>query len=143
MTNNKPLKVIIDTNLWISFLIGKQLGSLKPLLVSGIIQPIFSPQLLEEINRVTQKPKLQKYFPPQKVKELIDFLKIIGLLVESRSQVSLCRDVKDNYLLALAQDSQADFLITGDQDLLILKEFGQTTIVNYSDFLALNNLDEL
>ncbi len=141
MKKPKPLKVIIDTNLWISFLIGKQLASLKPLLVSGIIQPVFSEQLLEEISRVTQKPKLRKYFPTQKVKELIDFLKIIGLFIESNSQVLLCRDAKDNYLLALAQDSQADFLITGDQDLLILEKFNQTIIVNYSDFLALNNLD--
>jgi putative PIN family toxin of toxin-antitoxin system len=104
MPNNKPIKVIIDTNLWISFLIGKQLGGLKELLIAQKIQPIFSQQLLDEINLVTQKPKLHKYFPLDKVQELINFLKIIGLLVEIKSEVSICRDSKDNYLLALAQD---------------------------------------
>ncbi|MEA5512245.1 putative toxin-antitoxin system toxin component, PIN family [Crocosphaera sp. UHCC 0190] len=136
MPNKKTLKVIIDTNLWISFLIGKQLASLKPLLIEGTIQPVFSSQLLEEINRVTQRPKLQKYFPSNKVQELIDFLKIVGLLIEINSKVSICRDAKDNYLLALAQDSQSDFLITGDQDLLILKKFQNTIIVTYSDFVS-------
>lgn len=46
MPDQKPIKVIIDTNLWISFLIGKQLKSLKSLLVEQTIQPILSEQLL-------------------------------------------------------------------------------------------------
>ncbi len=134
MPNQKPIKVIIDTNLWISFLIGKQLLSLKHLLVEQTVQPILSEQLLQEIILVTQRPKLQRYFPQSKVKELIDLLKIIGLSIELKSKVSICRDSKDNYLLALAKDSQADFLITGDNDLLILKQFESTKIVIYQVF---------
>ncbi len=71
MDNKPPIKVIIDTNFWISFLIGKQLA--KTLL------PIFSPQLLNEINLVTKRPKLQKHFPQSKVQELLELLSIIGL----------------------------------------------------------------
>jgi uncharacterized protein len=134
MPDNKPIKVIIDTNLWISFLIGKQLVSLKPLLVEQTIQPILSEQLLQEIILVTQRPKLEKYFPQSKVNELIDFLKIIGLSIDIQSEVFLCRDEKDNYLLALAKDSQADFLITGDKDLLVLQQFESTKIVTYQEF---------
>lgn len=134
MPDKKTIKVIIDTNLWISFLIGKQLKSLKPLLVEQTIQPILSEQLLQEIALVTQRPKLQKYFPQSKVNELIDFLKIIGLSIDIRSEVSLCRDEKDNYLLALAKDSQADFLVTGDKDLLVLQQFESTKIVTYQEF---------
>lgn len=134
MPDQKQIKVIIDTNLWISFLIGKQLKSLKPLLVEQTIQPILSEQLLQEIFLVTQRPKLQKYFPQSKVNELIDFLKIIGLSIDIRSEVSLCRDEKDNYLLALAKNSQADFLVTGDKDLLVLQQFESTKILTYQEF---------
>ena len=134
MPDQKPIKVIIDTNLWISFLIRKQLKSLKSLLVEQTIQPILSEQLLQEIALVTQRPKLQKYFPQSKVNELIDFLQIIGLSIDIRSEVSLCRDEKDNYLLALAKDSQADFLVTGDKDLLVLQQFESTKIVTYQEF---------
>ena len=135
MDNQKPIKVIIDTNLWISFLIGKQLASLQPLLVEKTVQPILSEQLLQEIILVTQKPKLQKYFPQSKVEELIDLLKNISLSIDIKSKVLICRDPKDNYLLALAQDSQADFLITGDKDLLILEKFKLTQIITYQYFL--------
>jgi len=62
-------------------------------------------------------------------------LKIIGLYIEITSEVSICRDPKDNYLLALAKDSQANFLITGDGDLLTLTSFEGTEILNYQDFL--------
>ncbi len=134
MKNNESFKVIIDTNLWISFLIGKQLSSLKDLLVNQKIQPIFSAQLLEEINIVTKRPKLQQYFSPVKVADLIDFLQVIGLVIEVKSTVNICRDLKDNYLLALAKDSNADYLITGDLDLLIIKEFEGTKILTYQDF---------
>ena len=142
MPDSKPIKVIIDTNLWISFLIGKQLVSLKSLLVEGTIQPIFSQQLLDEITIVTQRPKLQKYFPSEKVTELIVFLEAIGLIVEIQSSVLLCRDAKDNYLLALARDSKADYLITGDGDLLILENFEGTAILTYQNFISRSKIAE-
>ena len=140
MDNKPPIKVIIDTNLWISFLIGKQLASLKYLLIEKTLVPIFSPQLLNEINLVTKRPKLQKHFPQSKVQELLELVNIIGLCIETKSKINICRDAKDNYLLALAKDSQADFLITGDQDLLILQQFGITKIVTYQQFLVICRL---
>jgi uncharacterized protein len=123
MPEKQTIKVIIDTNLWISFLIGKELANLKQLIVERAIQVVLCEQIIEEINLVTQRPKLQKYFPATKVQELLELLRIIGLWIEVTSEVSICRDAKDNYLLALAKDSQADFLITGDGDLLTLVDF--------------------
>ncbi|MFM9265231.1 putative toxin-antitoxin system toxin component, PIN family [Tychonema sp. BBK16] len=135
MPQKPTIKVIIDTNLWISFLIGKTLAKLKELMVDRTIEVVLCEQIIEEINLVTQRPKLQKYFSATKVQELLELLRIIGLWIEVTSEVSICRDAKDNYLLALAKDSQADFLVTGDADLLILVNFEGTKILNYKDFL--------
>ncbi len=55
-------------------------------------------------------------------------------MIEVRSVVALCRDPKDDFLLSLAKDGKADFLITGDDALLILEKFEETEIVRYSDF---------
>jgi len=137
MVNNDLLLVIIDTNLWISFLIGKQLGGLKELIVESKIKPVFSEQIFNEIQIVSERPKLQKYFPANKVRELIHFLKAVGVVIEIQSTVTACRDQKDNFLLALAKDSNADFLITGDQDLLMLENFEGTAIVTYQTFLGI------
>jgi uncharacterized protein len=132
-------RVIFDTNIWISFLIGKQFASMKELLVNAAIQPIFSDQLIDELLITTQKPKLQKYFQKDRVDSLMIFLGEIGEIVESKSIVSVCRDPKDNYLLDLAKDSNADFLITGDLDLLVLERFDRTQIVTYQDFMKIIN----
>jgi len=92
-------------------------------------------EILQEIIIVTQRPKLQKYFPRNKVDELIQILQAIGLFIIITTEVSICRDPKDNYLLALAKDSNANFLVTGDQDLLMIERFENTEIVTYQQLL--------
>jgi predicted nucleic acid-binding protein len=49
----------------------------------------------------------------------------------------LCRDPKDNFLLNLAIDSKADYLVTGDDDLLILDRVENTKIIKMKDFLEI------
>ena len=55
--------------------------------------------------------------------------------VNVRAEVNICRDPKDNFLLALSIDGNANFLITGDKDLLDLKKFGETKIISIAEFL--------
>jgi putative PIN family toxin of toxin-antitoxin system len=135
MPKTQTPKIIIDTNLWISFLIGKSFTNLKSLIVEKQIEIIISEQLLTEIRTVTQRPKLTKYFPQQKVKDFLEFLTSIAIKIEITSNVTLCRDPKDNFLLALAKDSKADYLLTGDRDLLILNRFENTEFLKYIDFI--------
>ncbi len=140
MPKTQTPKIIIDTNLWISFLIGKSFTNLKSLIVEKQIEIIVSEQLLTEIRTVTQRPKLTKYFPQQKVEDFLEFLISIAIKIEMTSNVTLCRDPKDNFLLALAKDSKADYLLTGDSDLLILNRFENTEILKYIDFIHQENL---
>ena len=134
MLRKKRIKVIIDTNLWISFLIGKRLNILKGLIVESRIELIITDQLLNEIQLVTQRPKLKRYFPEQKVIELVKFLRTVGTSVRIKSEINICRDSKDNFLLSLSKDSKADFLITGDRDLLVIGKFQMTEIIDFSEF---------
>lgn len=58
--------------------------------------------------------------------------------IEIKSIVKVCRDPKDNFLLTLAKDGEADYLPTGDNDLLDLQKFGKTKIITISNFFAVN-----
>jgi putative PIN family toxin of toxin-antitoxin system len=71
MPGQKPSKVIIDTNLWISFLIGKELHNLKDLIVNEKIKLVLADQLLEELKLVTARTKLKKFFNPEKVDDIL------------------------------------------------------------------------
>ena len=61
MPKNKPLKLIIDTNLWISFIISNKQNLLDSLLYSQEARLLFSKELITEILQSITKPKLKKY----------------------------------------------------------------------------------
>jgi putative PIN family toxin of toxin-antitoxin system len=130
----KQSKIIIDTNLWISYLITRGNKQLDKLLFSNKATLIFSQELLEEFIEVAKRPKFRIYFRPDDVTKLIKLFNYYGELITVNSDVKICRDLKDNFLLSLAKDSQADYLITGDSDLLEIKNFGKTKILTIKDF---------
>jgi len=134
MKKEQKFRVILDTNLWISFLISKKLKKIDFLFDKEAIVLIFSEELLSEFEAVVQRPKLKKYFSNEDVENLLHLFEVYGEWVEVESEVNVCRDEKDNFLLALAKDSKADFLITGDKDLLVIKKFEHTSIVTYTEF---------
>lgn len=49
----------------------------------------------------------------------------------------ITRDLKDDYLLAYAVVGEADYLVTGDKDLLVLEKIGEVAIVSPADFAKL------
>ncbi len=55
-------------------------------------------------------------------------------LVKIKSQVKICRDPKDNFLFELSKDGNADFLLTGDKDLLEFEKYGKTKILTITKF---------
>lgn len=129
-------RVILDTNLWISFLITNNFSQLDDLLSKDKCILIFSDELLEEFLSVTKRPKFKKFFSQEIVTKLLDAIKEFTEFVEVKSQVNLCRDEKDNFLLALAKDGKVDFLITGDKDLLVLEKFGSTSILTITQYFG-------
>lgn len=60
----------------------------------------------------------KKYFPKESVKELIELLETIAEKVDIKPTHFINRDPKDNFLLDLIDYSKADYLVTGDKDLL-------------------------
>jgi hypothetical protein len=131
---SKSVKVIFDTNIWISFLIGKRLSKIKRYISDGSITIITTEQLLEEIKTVTSREKLKNYFPRESVKELIELLETISEKVEIKPTHFINRDPKDNFLLDLIDFSKADYLITGDKHLLELNPFKTAKILTPAEF---------
>ena len=131
---NKSFKVIVDSNIWISFLIGKSLKSLQEYIDSQTVLIVTCNEQIRELTEVFKKPKIKKYFTQEQVREFLELLNESSVNVVIKTKTELCRDLKDNYLLSLAIDSNADFLITGDNDLLILTSIENTKIIKFSDF---------
>lgn len=140
MLKTKSLNIIVDTNLWISFIISNNLKTLDPFLLSGKVRLLFSLELIDEIQKTITKPKLAKYFRNNALELMLASFEPFTDLVEVTSTVSMCRDFKDNFLLALSKDGNADFLITGDKDLLELQKFGKTKITTIQSFVTVTKI---
>lgn len=134
MPSQRRSKVIIDTNLWISFLIGRELQNLKELIITERIKLVTTNRLINELRIVTARPKLQKYFDQEKVSQLISLLDIVAENVRIKKIEQICRDPKDDFLLALCRESKANYLVTGDKDLLAIKTYSGTEILTVSKF---------
>jgi putative PIN family toxin of toxin-antitoxin system len=133
----KRLKVVVDTNWWVSFAMNPLKSQLASLLLDDTIDFIGSLELQEELFSVIDRPELSRFFKGNAINELHEIFSKAVSVKSVSSEVTVCRDPKDNFLLALCKDAHADFLITGDKDLLALQQFEQTTILSMSDFLLI------
>lgn len=134
MTKTKD-RLIIDTNLWISFLLSNDFKRLDDLFADAGCMLIFSEELLDEFIEVARRPKFEKYFTLVDLQKLIRQISFHSEFIKVSSEVNFCRDPKDNFLLSLALDGEATHLITGDKDLLELKKFEKTEILTISAYL--------
>ena len=83
------------------------------------------------------RPKFDKYVTTiERRFFLSNFLKTVEF-VEVGEIINICRDPKDDKILALALNGKADYIITGDQDLLVLKLFESVQIITIDEFLNL------
>jgi uncharacterized protein len=133
----RKTKIILDTNIWISFLITKDFKKLDSLINKGNIRLLYSNELLEEFISVAQRPKFNKYFTKEDIESLLNIFDSYGKIIKIKSDVKECRDIKDNFLLNLAVDGKANYLITGDNDLLTMQIIHKTKIVSISEFLKI------
>jgi uncharacterized protein len=99
-----------------------------------ITEIVISDKLEEEFEKVITHPKNRRYFSIEIAMEYFRLIKQRSRYLIPVSPVSICRDPKDNHILSLAKDAGADYIITGDKDLLVLEKFEETIICTLNDF---------
>jgi putative PIN family toxin of toxin-antitoxin system len=128
-------RIVIDSNLWISYFIGERTKSkLNLILLNEKFSLLYSEALLTEISGVLARPKFSKYITATQITQLVELIVLRGEKIDVSSAVALSRDVQDDFLLSLCKDGKADYLLTGDNDLLVLNPFEDTKIMRLADF---------
>ncbi len=85
----KIIRLVIDTNIWISFLIGKTLSVLAEAIVSKNVIILFSVELFEELIEVLQRPRFEKYFSQENIQE---FISLIFIQYNKKSKLLIILD---------------------------------------------------
>lgn len=103
------------------------------LLNSGKV--LISVSVMLELAEVLSRAKFDKYITQdERMRFMVNFLKVAEM-IEITETITICRDSKDDKLLELAVSGKADFLVTGDNDLLVLNPFRKIEIITPRDFL--------
>lgn len=133
------LRFVIDTNTLVSsVLIASSIPdrAVTSIRQSGII--LISIATLEELQAVLNRPKFDKYVDPSIRSEFVAQLAQQSELIDITESVIECRDRKDDKFLELAINGKADYLITGDRDLLVLHPFRNIPIFTPAAFLEIS-----
>ena len=132
------MRVILDTNVIIASFATRGLCHSVFELCLDRCEIIISQFLVEEIRTaLAHKLKLPEKF----ITEIINFLSenSTSFKVKNLSHI-VCRDPDDVHLLSLADISSAEYIITGDEDLLVLNEHGSTQIITPRKFWELSKI---
>ncbi|MEZ4536970.1 MAG: putative toxin-antitoxin system toxin component, PIN family [Cyanobacteriota/Melainabacteria group bacterium] len=132
------VKAVIDTNIWISALLS---GSNALALVDALDRDKFSlvssVELLDELERVVARRKFADIMFEERSQNILKLINEKALIVKIADVLPVSRDPKDDIFLACALAGHADYLVTGDDDLLCLKDHEATKIVRLVEFLAI------
>lgn len=132
MTN----RFVVDTNVLISALLFKNSVPFRAIELAekqGII--LYSEATLNELEQVLNRKKFNKYLSLEE--RQVFLLKFISAseLVSIKETIAVCRDEKDNKFLELAVSGNANVIVTGDLDLLVLNPFQAVEIVTPDIFI--------
>ncbi len=132
------MRSVFDNNVLVSaaLLAGVPRQAFDKLLDNGMV--LISVPVLLELAEVLNREKFDKYVThDERMRFMVGFLRVAEM-IETGETIAVCRDPKDDKLLELAVSGDADFLVTGDKDLLVLNPFRGVKIITPREFLDTN-----
>jgi putative PIN family toxin of toxin-antitoxin system len=119
-------------------MIGKRLASIKEVLCRHDVEVYVCEQLLDEIRMVITRPKFDNIIPQETRRRFFEMVYDVcyftDITVDATSPI---RDIKDLYLLSMAESVPVDYIVSGDKDLTELGEHKGIPILTYNQLLAL------
>jgi putative PIN family toxin of toxin-antitoxin system len=135
------IRAVFGTNVLVSYLLTHR-PSIATLIDRHLTQEdivlVTASELLEELDRVLQYPKLQWYYTEAERTRFVALLMALSEVVELPETIPrICRNPHEDQVIACAVAGRADVIVSGDRDLLVLKQVGDIPILSAAQFLEL------
>jgi uncharacterized protein len=134
------LKVVIDATVWISSILSPGISrKIRDSVERHDFAFYYSVEMMVDLQDALSKPKLMARIPVQAANELLTLIEEEAVLVALSPYSAICRDPDDDVYLACAAQNNCNFIVSGDMDLLSLKEYASVKIVTPAQFLEILN----
>jgi len=135
------MRIVIDTNVVASavFFGGRPEELLRKVLAHEVIA-VATEEIVTEYQK-TLDYLAAKYKGKKVVLSAVPIISAMELIF-SKTKVDVCRDPDDNKFISCALDGQCYYVVSGDKDLLTIREFSNVQIVTVADFLAILSSSE-
>lgn len=135
------MRVVVDTNILVRALIMPH-GSVGPVILhlrQGHYALLYAWSLLEELVDVLNRPRIRvKYnLSEQDIHTVVSLILLRGEAVKKPEPIRACRDPKDDKFLEVAVSGEAEVIVSGDEDLLVLNPFRGIPILPPAKFLQM------
>jgi len=130
-------RVVLDTNVFVSgvFFRPSNPGRIVDAWWEHKIDLVISPPLFEETLKILTQTNKRLGGGLDFIKKFKETVQDLALWIKSTPGAKICRDPKDNMVLDTAYQGGAEFIVTGDKDLLVLKKYKGVTIVTPARFV--------
>ncbi len=129
------MKIVIDTNIIISAIFfGGQPFECVKMLQDGVFCACVSDKILDEYREIFQRflSKYPEKMPKIQLEEIIKHM----IKITPTSQINVCRDPDDNKFIECAVDGHCIYIVSGDKDLLAVKNFDDIEILTLNEFFT-------
>jgi putative PIN family toxin of toxin-antitoxin system len=135
------MRVVVDTNVLVRALIMPH-GTVGPVLLrlrQGDYTLLYAQSLLEELVDVLNRPRIRNKYrlTEEDIETVVSLILLRGEAVLPEQRITACRDPKDDKFLEVAVAGEADVIVTGDEDLLVLHPFADIPILPPVSFLQM------
>ena len=135
------IRIVIDTNIFVRYLIRPSVA-IKELLevrwLSDQVQVVTAPELVAELTEVLQRPKIRAYIQPMEAQVILETIHRKAELLPPLGAVPpYTRDPKDDKFVACAIIGNAHYLVSVDEDILVLQQVGSVQMVTPFTLLPL------
>lgn len=115
---NTTFRVVLDTGIRVRYVIKPNFRCIDAAMADLQLVPLYSQELRNKLFEVLQRPRFVKYITPNDLEAVFTIIDDFGKMIPVTSNRKLCRDPDDDFILNLALDSDADYIVSGDKDLL-------------------------
>jgi len=133
------IRAVIDTSVVLRYLIRPSVAVrrlIEDLWITGQVQMVSAPELIEELRDVLSRPRIRAYIEPEEGQAFLDTVLMLADVLPSLGNVPCyTRDAKDDTFVACAVLGRAEYVITLDKDILALGMLEDIRMVTPDDFI--------